>query len=245
MAGRKDVLFKAVLFADQDLDALVADMKPPPGPLADAVARLQEGQPGEAEAIISTEMITRPKEIGAWHRLLLAAALSRRGNVPAATRALQKLLDDAPESRLRLWGWQALRHLGVPPAAEIAHRAEGVVVEVDSGKGCETLAAYADGTARYLLPSGARMLWNKPDGRLSQPIEALLTSATEVAPLLAEGRLPGEPASGGARATVLTASGPRAIEGRFDETLEGSSPARPLFAAATALLEQILAIAKW
>ncbi len=242
MAGRKEELFKAFLFADQDLDDIVREIKPPAGSgaLADAADRLREGQPAEAEVVLTAAMITRPREVGPWHRLLLAAALEGKGNRAGATRALQQLVDSRPGSRIRLWGFAALRKLGVEPAPAPA---EGTIVEVDSGRGVETLAAYADGTARYVLPTGARVLWDKPDARLDGHITAVMTAASAAASALPAGRLAGDPPPQSVRATLLLPSGPRAAEVPLAEA--GSGPFGELFRAATSLVDEIITIAKW
>src|SRR5262245_38916152 len=155
MARKNVALFKPFLFADQELDALLADLAPPAGALAEAKAKLDAGDPGEAEVVLTAAMLTRPDEVGAWHRLALAAAQARRGNAAAAPRTLRTLAETTRESRIRLWAWTALRGLGAAPAPEVATTVEGVVAEVDGGHGVETLAAYRDGTARYLLANGA------------------------------------------------------------------------------------------
>jgi hypothetical protein len=245
MAGKNEALFKPFLFADQHLDDLVRDIAPRGGPLADAAARLREGDPGEAEVVITTAMISRPDEVGAWHRLLLAAALERKGNRAGAVAALRQLLASAKESRIRLWTWTALRGLGEPPDAGQAAAVEGAVFEVDTGRGAETLAAYADGTARYLLPSGARFVWDAPDKRLAPLIDAVVAAAGAISADLPLGRLPGEPGRDIARITLLTPAGPRAVEEPVAEIASQASARAPLFAAATALLSAILAIAGW
>jgi hypothetical protein len=235
----QNALFKPYLFGDQELAELIQQMSPPAGLLADAVARLREGRPDEAEVILTAALITRPREMGPWHRLLLAAALEARGNVAGATAALRALAQHTTESRPRLWAFTALRRLGGDPQGP----AEGALVEVEAGRGVETLAAYADGTARYLLPTGARVIWDRPDDRLKAPIESVIGAARAVAASLEAGRLPGEPGAGLARLTVLTPAGARSAEAPVAEV--ASSPAAPLYAAATALLDQILAISRW
>src|SRR5262249_58503713 len=69
MARKNEALFKPFLFADQELDALVADLAPRAGALAEAKSKLDAGDPGEAEVVLTAAMLTRPDEVGAWHRL--------------------------------------------------------------------------------------------------------------------------------------------------------------------------------
>jgi hypothetical protein len=243
--GKKEALFKPFLFADQGLDDLVRDIAPKGGPLADAATHLRDGDPIEAEIVITAAMISRPDEVGDWHRLLLAAALARKGNPAGAANLLRQLTSSSTDSRIRLWSWTALRGLGETPDAATAARVEGVIAEVEVGEGVDTLAAYRDGTARYLLHSGAKVIWDAPDKRLAAAIDACIAAAEAAAAQLAPGRLPGEPASGLARLTALTAAGPRAAEEPLAEIAREGGPRAPLFGAVTTLLEQVLAIAKW
>jgi hypothetical protein len=245
MARKNEALFKPFLFADQDLDALVADLAPPPGALAEAKSRLDAGDPGEAEVVLTAAMLTRPDEVGAWHRLALAAAQVRRGNRAAATRTLRTLADASGESRIRLWAWTALRGLGVAPPPDVADRVEGVVAEVEGGHGVETLAAYADGSARYLLANGAKVIWDAPDDRLARAVTGVIAAAERSVAATAPGRRPGEPGPGMARLTVLTPAGARASEESLADAAADSSPRAALFGAVTELLKQVLALAKW
>jgi hypothetical protein len=245
MAGKNEALFKPFLFADQELRALVDGLAVKGGALGEALAHLRAGNPGEAEVVLASAMLTAPTEVGGWHKLVLAAAQSARGNEAAAIRTLRNLADASKESRIRLWTWLALRRRGVEPDAALARRVDGVVVEVEGGRGVETLAAYADGTARYLLPTGQRLVWEAPDGRLAQPIAAVVAGAGAVLDALAPGRLPGEPGAATARMTALTPGGPRAAEEPLADAAAATSPRAAFFTAATALLAKLIEIAGW
>lgn len=93
-----------------------------------------------------------------------ASKLVDEGKKPEAVSLLHKVLD-APdlESRLTLWVWSALRELGEKPAPKMAFQVIGVVVEVPSGDAYDTLAAYMDGSARYLNFSGKAIFWDQKD----------------------------------------------------------------------------------
>lgn len=243
--GKREALFKPFFFADQGLDELARDIAPRGGPLADAAARLREGDAVEAEVILASAMVARPDEVGDWHRVLLAAAQSRKGNTAGAVATLRQLLATTTDSRMRLWSWTALRGLGEAPDGAAAATVEGVIVEVEVGKGVDTLAAYRDGKARYLLHSGAKVIWDAPDQRLGPAVAATIAAADRIATDLPAGRLAGEPGPGQARITLLTASGPRAVEEPLADIGKDPSPRAPLFGEATTLLEQILTLAKW
>ena len=58
------------------------------------------------------------------------------------------------ESRQTLLAWTFLRANGVTPAVDIASKVLGVVVELPIDSSHDVLAAYADGSARYLNHGG-------------------------------------------------------------------------------------------
>jgi len=177
--------------------------------------------------------------------VVLLSGLSGGGKTAAATRTLRGLAGSSKEARIRLWCWQALRGLGSAPTADEGRKVEGVVVEVETGHGVETLAAYADGTARYLLPTGAKVIWDAPDARLERAVADVIAGAGTILDLLAPGRLPGEPGANTARMTVLSPSGPRAADEPLDTAVTEASRFAPLFGPATTLMQKIVALAKW
>lgn len=58
------------------------------------------------------------------------------------------------ETRIQLWVWSGLRELGEKPGPKAGFEVLGVVLEMPSGGAYDTLAAYVDGSARYLNFSG-------------------------------------------------------------------------------------------
>lgn len=81
------------------------------------------------------------------------------------------------ETRIQLWVWSALRELGVQPGQKLAFEILGVVLEVPMHGAYDTLAAYQDGSARYLNFSGSVIFWDKPDEAVATLCHALLQSA--------------------------------------------------------------------
>ena len=85
----------------------------------------------------------------------------------------------------------------------------GVVVDMGLDEGLDTLAAFADGSARYLNHSGSAVVWEVPDMAVGQLVRALLDEAAIVvamgAPL--EGPRFPPPAPGSTMISVLTRGG--------------------------------------
>ncbi|HYC99965.1 MAG TPA: hypothetical protein VEB22_01960 [Phycisphaerales bacterium] len=117
--------------------------------------------------------------------------------------------DPTNESRTRLTAAATLRAWGEPVVAN--EPLLGVVVEYPVETGVDYVAAYADGSARYLNFSGGAVIWDSP--RVVPQIDAalitLLNSAMAVLPHTTDTG-PWSPATS-VRITCLTLSGNRAF----------------------------------
>jgi hypothetical protein len=80
------------------------------------------------------------------------------------------------EARIQLWVWSALRELGEKPDPKSAFEVLGVIIEMPSGDGCDTLAAYVDGSARYLNFSGKAIFWDAQDAAIKSLCQAFVDS---------------------------------------------------------------------
>jgi len=141
----------------------------------------------------------------------VAGRKALRDQRPSDARAFWREVLEHPdlESRHHLQAWHFLRLNGEQPSPDIAKRVLGVVIEVAMPKGLDTLAAYADHSARYFNYSGAVVIWERPDDSLDPSTDELLAVAgrvvTEIGPW--EEARPGPPARGQARLSFLTPSG--------------------------------------
>jgi hypothetical protein len=91
-----------------------------------------------------------------------AANLVDKGMTEEAISVLHGILGIPNlETRVQLRVWSALRELGILPEPRDAREILGVVVEVPMQGAYDTLAAYQDGSARYLNFSGSAILWDR------------------------------------------------------------------------------------
>lgn len=163
--------------------------------------------------------------------LAQAASLARNGQHDAARALLHTLVADSTlETRAILWAWRGLRDLGEAPAPSIAHEVLGIVLEMPSGGGYDTLAGYADGSARYLNFSGAAIFWDRPDDEIKYLCQALLAAGAAAGPA-AQPRSNVSLPRRGEFATLLTRAGLFGI----------GNPATELIGAGTALLMKLIA----
>jgi hypothetical protein len=153
------------------------------------------------------------------------------------TTDLHKLLNDKnAESRVRLLASRQLLALGQPVSKELL----GVIVEVGLDEGTDTLAAYKDGTARYINHSGKMILWETATAESGTIIRQLFSDSENVVAQIgvwAEPRLPA-PAAGDIRLNFLVTDGLYFGQGPF-EVLQNDAMGGPVIQSALALLQYL------
>lgn len=165
----------------------------------------------------------RPESPCALQDLLDGAKLAGEGKKDTAIAALRHGLGyKDTETRVQLWLWSGLRELGVKPEAPIALQVIGVVIEMPSGGGYDTLAAYDDGSARYLNFSGRAIFWDQADARIKQLCQNFIAS-TIPASKSAQPRLTLSLPKSGAQVTMLTRSGNFVISNPPDTVIKAGA----------------------
>ncbi len=176
-----------------------------------------------------------------WASFVAARDALGAGDVAGASRLWQEVVSrPSLESRHYLQAWHFLRGVGVEPGEDVARQLFGVVVEVPMGGGLDLLAAYADHTARYFNHSGAAVVWDRPDSRLDELVNALLAAGQAVVDQIGpwQGERPGAPQPGRLRLNFLTPQGLHLGEASF-QVLASDAMAGPVVAAALALLDAL------
>jgi hypothetical protein len=172
-------------------------------------------------------------------------------------RARQALEANDPDSAIELWSriaatqdlesrqvlqaWTFLRQAGHPPTEGEAKTVLGVVVEMPAGQGHDLIAAYADGSARYLNHAGGvAVLDEGTHGSARAEVDAWLEIARSMVQSLGpwdQRQLPALPL-GDLRVMILTPSGPHFGQGPRDQLM--ADPMAALFVQAAATLLQVL-----
>ena len=160
----------------------------------------------------------------------------------AATIWRQIAATEGLESRHVLQAWHFLRQAGFAPPPDDAKLVLGAVAEMPVNGAHDLLAAYRDGTARYLNYSGKAVVW---EDRSVAPIQAAiddwLASAQAIANAIGawdQSARPPVPA-GHARVMMLTPSGPCFGQGPAPDLL-ADPMAGPFLTAAARLLQLIV-----
>ncbi len=113
----------------------------------------------------------------------------------------------------------------------------GVVIEVGMENGLDTLAAYKDGTARYINQAEKMIVWDAPTASSQALIDKLFAVSEKVVRQIGpwdKKRLP-PPANGDIRLSFLVTDGLYFGEGPFT-VLSADAMGGPVISAATALL---------
>ncbi len=114
---------------------------------------------------------------GPFRTISRAYELKKEGNTKEAVTLLQNLLKESDlETRVTLWTWSGLRELGYHPDEKNAYEVLGAIIEMPSGDGVDTLAAYVDGTARYLNFSGRAIFWDQESKEIKDLCQAMIDS---------------------------------------------------------------------
>ena len=154
---------------------------------------------------------------------------------------VRKLADDAAaDARVRMLACNWLReHSQAVPAKQLL----GVIVEVPLDGGLDTLAAYLDGSVRYINQSGKMSIFEGPIPKLAPFVDKLFEASRTVVARIGpwdKARLPA-PRRGHVRLTFLVSDGLYFGEGAMD-VFSRDAMAGPVIHAASQLLQQVVDI---
>jgi len=156
-------------------------------------------------------------------------------NASSSTEELEGIIEDAgTESRQKLLAARLLAH-GKPLPVK---RVFGVVIEVGMDQGLDVLAAYEDGTARYINYSEKVIVWETRTTKSGELIADLLQAARNVVEQIGpwdKQRL-APPATGNVRMSFLVSNGLYFGEGPF-EALMGDPIGGPVINSGAQLMK--------
>jgi len=149
---------------------------------------------------------------------------------------LQRIVEDPDvETRPKVLAANLLRSLG---KTDDGKELFGVVVEVGMDEGLDTLAAYEDGTARYINFTGSVVVWDNRTAESDELIADLFAAARNVVAQIGPwdaARL-NRPKTGNIRLSFLVSDGLYFGEGPFD-VLAQDPIGGPVIAEATKLMQ--------
>ncbi len=154
---------------------------------------------------------------------------------PSADALLELLNDESLESRVRILAGRILVTKGSQVPQKLLL---GVVIEVGLEGGLDVLAAYLDGTARYINHSEKIVIWDTNTEQSGELINRLFAESRKVVEQIGpwkEDRLP-PPAVGMVRLSFLASDGLYFGQGPF-EALARDAMGGPVINAATQLMQ--------
>jgi hypothetical protein len=179
-----------------------------------------------------------------WDAFARARQLARQGEVGQATEIWWQIASSAAvETRQTLQAWHFLREAGRQPPTARAKVVLGTVIEMPAGGGHDLLAAYKDGSARYLNYSGKAAI---VEDRSITEIQEAVHRWIEIGQVIAQaiGPIKGSTfpplGPGEIRVMMLTPSGPHFGQGPAP-ALTADRMAGAFIAAATKLMQLIVA----
>jgi hypothetical protein len=179
-----------------------------------------------------------------WSLFVSARSAFRAGTGDAAARIWRSIAARTDvESRHVLQAWTFLRLVGMQPSSDEAETVHGVVCEVPVDGGHDVLAAYRDGSSRYLNYTGSAVVVDQSPPAAVRAARTMIEAAAPVAQVVGtwdDPVLPELP-SGHARLLLLTPGGFRFGQGPPD-SLWSDPGAAAVLDAATALLQLITTV---
>jgi len=157
----------------------------------------------------------------------------------ADTDKLREVLyDTSLETRPKILAARLLTENGV---VEPLRRVMGVVVEAGLPDGLDVLAAYEDGSARYINFTGKIIIWDTPTDESEALITQLFNAGTEVVNHIGPWEGPRRPApeSGTIRLNFLVSDGLYFGEGPF-EVLQKDPMGGPVISTAVKLMSHLI-----
>ena len=153
-----------------------------------------------------------------WACFTAASQRLAEGDSRGVIAALRKVLQmSGLEVRLYLQAWHCLRTFGQLPLKDLAREIQGVVVEVALERGLDIVAAYVDGSARYINYSGVAIVWDTHDAEIDRMVTELLTVGQSIVDVSDpwDGPRPSAPPTGSVRINLLTFGGLHFGQGSF------------------------------
>ena len=157
---------------------------------------------------------------------------------PTSDQLKDVIYDTDVETRPKILAANLMAEQGV---IEPVRRLLGVVVEVGLEDGLDVLAAYEDGSARYINYTGKIIIWDIATTESESLITALFDAATEVINHIGpwEGPRKSPPEKGMVRLNFLVSDGLYFGEGPF-EILQTDPMGGPVIAAAVQLMSYLI-----
>jgi hypothetical protein len=158
------------------------------------------------------------------------------GTEPKVVRAIADDRDEESRVRMLAYNWLHENAQPVPPKETL-----GVVIEVPLEQGLDVLAAYADGTVRYINHMGSISVYESHPAEIAAQAKEIVATAQSMVIQQPAGtrRRQAPPTLGDVRLTALVSDGLYVGQGAFEAIATGKQTA-PVLQGAQKLLDLIV-----
>lgn len=232
---------KQSLFAQHDFESLIFENKFRAGGIARIVQDLRGDDIESANHQLDLLRESEEAEGELWYHIVGAFARYKAGRMLEAKTELRRVAElQNVDSLITLWAWNMLRAWGQMPDDDTAQKVLGVVMEVGLDKGMDVMAAYEDGTSRYVSKTGSMIVWDDHGDHNNDLARKIVAAAQAIANQLPASTAEAVTSAGNVQFSVLTVGGIRGIIAPMNEFSRAASPLAPLFNASKELLISLI-----
>lgn len=232
---------KQSLFAQYNFESLIFENKFRAGGIARIVQDLRSDDIESANHQLDLLRESEEAEGELWYHIVGAFARYKAGRMLEAKTELRRVADmQSVDSLITLWAWNTLRAWGQLPDDDIAQKVLGVVMEVGLDRGMDVMAAYEDGTSRYVSKTGSMIVWDDHGDHNNDLARKIVAAAQAIVNQLPASTAEAVTSTGKVQFSVLTVGGIRGIIAPMNELSRAASLLSPLFNASKELLISLI-----
>jgi hypothetical protein len=232
---------KQNLFAQHNFESLIFENKFRTGAIARIVQDLRSDDIESANQLLDLLRESEEAEGDLWYHIVGAFTRYKAGRMLEAKTEMRRVAEmQSVESLITLWAWNTLRAWGQAPDDDVAQKVLGIVMEVGLDNGMDVMAAYEDGTSRYVSRKGSMIIWDDHDDHNNDLARQIVAAAQAIVDQLPASTAEAVTSTGKVQFSVLTVGGIRGIIAPMNELSRAASPLSPLFNASKELLISLI-----
>ena len=232
---------KQSLFAQHDFESLIYENKFRTGAIARIAQDLRSDDIESANQQLDELRDSDEAEGDLWYHIIGAFTRYKAGRMLEAKMELRRVADmQNVDSLITLWAWNVLQDWGQQPDDDLAQKVLGVVMEVGLDKGIDVMAAYNDGTSRYVSRTGSMIAWDDHGDLNNDLARKIVAAAQTIVNQLPASTADAATTTGNVQFSVLTIGGIRGITAPMNELSRAASPLSSLFNASKELLISLI-----
>lgn len=232
---------KQSLFAQHNFESLIFENKFRTGAIARIVQDLRGDDIESANHQLDLLRESEEAEGELWYHIVGAFTRYKAGRMLEAKTEMRRVAEmQSVDSLITLWAWNTLRAWGQLPDEGIAQKVLGVVMEVGLDNGIDVVAAYEDGTSRYVSRTGSMIIWDNHEDHNNDLARKIVAAAQAIVNQLPASTADAVTSMGKVQFSILTVGGIRGIITPMKELSRAASPLALLFNASKELLISLI-----